>query len=592
MYGNSVVQLADPVNGGYCSGTLIRGPDERNFILTARHCYQLNDAGAAQPLSSHVALFNYRVPCNTTSESNLTQEFPDFLQGLSFLFSDELSDILVLELLQDIPPEWSVTYAGWDASYLEDNFTFVDISHPMADVESLALGVTTGKLSHNEIGLDGSLETVGYGCEGIECGFFTTVVTSGSLTEGSSGSGLISLDLDRVVGVLSNGDDTLCEGAENDFGALSRAWIDGLYKLWPGSRPGDPMQTDYEPYAAPLPTIAIGNIVPELSPAVGPASISITLQQAPTGPLEVKLRPDKKAFRVSLSPETLTFDETNWNVSQFVTIDADGTVPLDKSAEEFRIHVSWPAAWDNGTAVERTKTVRGIARPPVQGTSFLNPITITNDEPYLLQTNFEHDGPFIPGVTFLYNRTSDDVLLVVMCPQSGTIATNSTLSLQPYTTSLLPSGPILNSPVSLDQTTFPGCQGALVAIIIDSEAYLRAFLLLIANVDTSVESPSNYTMKRLAPSPPRVLAFEPRESGKYAVWHCHDKLTTSFDVWEVSTLDVIASSKKKGSGCAEIKDLFLEAGNRYIVSLDSGRPSDHASRHQGELDFGIALLRD
>ena len=61
-------------------GTLIRGPDDRNFILTARHCYQLNDAGAAQPLSSHVALFNYRVPCNTTSESNLTQEFPDFLQ--------------------------------------------------------------------------------------------------------------------------------------------------------------------------------------------------------------------------------------------------------------------------------------------------------------------------------------------------------------------------------------------------------------------------------------------------------------------------------------------------------------------------------
>ena len=57
----------------------------------------------------------------------------------------------------------------------------------------------------------------------------------------------------------------------------------------------------------------------------------------------------------------------------------------------------------------------------------------------------EHDGPFIPGVTFLYNRTSDDVLLVIMCPQSGTIATNSTLSLQPYTTSLLPTGPILNS---------------------------------------------------------------------------------------------------------------------------------------------------
>ena len=35
-------------------------------------------------------------------------------------------------------------------------------------------------------------------------------------------------------------------------------------------------------------------------------------------------------------------------------------MPLDKSAEEFRIHVSWPAAWDNGTAVERIKIVRYV----------------------------------------------------------------------------------------------------------------------------------------------------------------------------------------------------------------------------------------
>ena len=33
---------------------------------------------------------------------------------------------------------------------------------------------------------------------------------------------LLVADLDRVVGVLSNGDDNLCQGAENDFGALSR----------------------------------------------------------------------------------------------------------------------------------------------------------------------------------------------------------------------------------------------------------------------------------------------------------------------------------------------------------------------------------
>lgn len=40
------------------------------------------------------------------------------------------------------------------------------------------------------------------------------------------------------------------------------------------------------------------------------------------GPVELRLRADKKAFRVSLLPETLMFDETNWNAAQFVTIDA------------------------------------------------------------------------------------------------------------------------------------------------------------------------------------------------------------------------------------------------------------------------------
>ena len=54
-----------------------------------------------------------------------------------------------------------------------------------------------------------------------------------------------------------------------------QAWVEGMYELWPNATAEEPIQVDYEPYAAPLPTITIGNIVPELSPAVGPASISI-----------------------------------------------------------------------------------------------------------------------------------------------------------------------------------------------------------------------------------------------------------------------------------------------------------------------------
>ena len=54
-----------------------------------------------------------------------------------------------------------------------------------------------------------------------------------------------------------------------------QAWVEGMYELWPNATAEKPIQVDYEPYNSPTPTITIGNIVPELSPAVGPASISI-----------------------------------------------------------------------------------------------------------------------------------------------------------------------------------------------------------------------------------------------------------------------------------------------------------------------------
>ena len=136
---------------GFLVGTLTRGPGNRNFILTARHCHEMNKSPAANPLSSHAALFNYRVPCNTTRDYGLAHTFSDFLQVgsmvgarrdvdpvwhkcnaqgalrlhmagspfmcstcqvISFLFEEECSDVMVVELLQDIPPEWGVTYAG------------------------------------------------------------------------------------------------------------------------------------------------------------------------------------------------------------------------------------------------------------------------------------------------------------------------------------------------------------------------------------------------------------------------------------------------------------------------------------------------
>ena len=40
---------------------------------------------------------------------------------------------------------------------------------------------------------------------------------------------------------------------------------------------------------------------------------------------------------------------------------AEEEVPEEEGAAEFRLDLSWPAAWANGTLVQRIKTIRCLA---------------------------------------------------------------------------------------------------------------------------------------------------------------------------------------------------------------------------------------
>lgn len=113
----------------------------------------------------------------------------------------------------------------------------------------------------------------------------------------------------------------------------------------------------------------------------------------------------------------------------------------------------------------------------------------------------------------------------------------------------------------------------------------------MANADASAAPTTDYTVKYQAPGHPRLLALEPEVTGGYAVWHCHNELTTSFDVWDGSTLEVVASSKKRGPGCAESRTLSLKAGKPYFVSLQSAQPTYRRHLHTDALDVGISLIR-
>lgn len=84
---------------------------------------------------------------------------------------------------------------------------------------------TTGKVNYTEFNLDGSLEPVGDNCEGIECGFYSTILTSGALAEGSSGSGLINFgEAPRgAFQVLAASGNALCRPRE--WMARPREWM-------------------------------------------------------------------------------------------------------------------------------------------------------------------------------------------------------------------------------------------------------------------------------------------------------------------------------------------------------------------------------
>ena len=149
----SVMQKAElalsRVSNIHCSGTLVKGPGDRIFIITARHCSYTAWVRPFQPIGDWAAYLDYKLPCNATSgqppsfQHNLQVGYLDrgvgrratgltircsdaatnhgwfclppliiMPQGVSVLFTDRNTDTMVMELHADIPPEWGAYTAG------------------------------------------------------------------------------------------------------------------------------------------------------------------------------------------------------------------------------------------------------------------------------------------------------------------------------------------------------------------------------------------------------------------------------------------------------------------------------------------------
>jgi len=107
------------VNGSdWCTGTLINNTDQDKtpYILTADHCLFETDGSQSFPTSLISARFNWISPNPICASFNNSTNGPtdQLVQGGATLRAHNSdSDMVLLEMNNDIPSDWDVTFAGW-----------------------------------------------------------------------------------------------------------------------------------------------------------------------------------------------------------------------------------------------------------------------------------------------------------------------------------------------------------------------------------------------------------------------------------------------------------------------------------------------
>lgn len=202
---NSVAVIS---TGGstFCTGFMVNNTaqDRTPFFMTANHC-RINSNNAP----SLVTYWNFQTQsCRGPRLRRPTL----FTTGSQFLAANAASDFTLVRLNQNPNPEWNVTYAGWDRSSEEAEYS-VAIHHPSTDEKSISFSympTTTTSYLGNAIPGTGTHVRV-------------TRWDLGTTEPGSSGSPLFNQD-HRVIGQLHGGYASCRSQTSDWYGRLSVSW--------------------------------------------------------------------------------------------------------------------------------------------------------------------------------------------------------------------------------------------------------------------------------------------------------------------------------------------------------------------------------
>jgi len=215
-------------NGFVCTGSLINNTDQDNtpYFLTADHCFT-NPSGVDSDPALYSMRFNWISPtpdCATTAGSaNGPTNF--VMNGSTLRAKNPGSDVMLVEINNDIPTTWDVTYAGWDRSDSTPSFQ-VGIHHPSGDIM---------KICRDD---NSATKVTQFGVQTWDINGLTNSGNSGNATGwelgvtegGSSGSALYDQN-GRIIGQLLGGL-AACTGTNDNnahdyYGRFAISWDAG-----------------------------------------------------------------------------------------------------------------------------------------------------------------------------------------------------------------------------------------------------------------------------------------------------------------------------------------------------------------------------
>ncbi len=198
---------------GWCSGSMINNTneDEKPYVLSAYHCYD----GFTPQLDVWRFDFSYEsMDCsNPVSEPTYNS-----MMGCNLRAGWSDTDVLLLELLENVPGSYNIRFNGWNRTLTHLPDTTTILHHPRGDIKKISQDYHVANIHTNSI--DWSNGVITPPNHHYEIHF-----DLGTIEDGSSGSSMFD-EAGRITGQLHGGNAS-CSTFQAFFGRFALSWDEG-----------------------------------------------------------------------------------------------------------------------------------------------------------------------------------------------------------------------------------------------------------------------------------------------------------------------------------------------------------------------------